>query len=142
MKLLSAGDAVKKINSGDHVFIQSVAAAPQTLIKAMTARANELENVEVFHLHTEGEAPYAEAQYKDSFHTNSFFIGANVRNAVVTGEADFIPCFLSEVPLLMRRGIIPIDVALIQFLRRTGTVIVHLERRLMSRSREFKWLNA
>ncbi len=113
MKLLSADEAVKNINSGDHVFIQSVAAAPQTLIKALTARANELRNVEIFHLHTEGEAPYTECQYKDSFHTNSFFIGANVRKAIATGEADFIPCFLSEVPLLMRRGIIPIDVALI-----------------------------
>ena len=79
----------------------------------MTSRADELENVEIYHLHTEGEAPYAEPQYIKSFHTNSFFIGGNVRKAIALGEADFIPCFLSEVPLLMRRGIIPVDVALI-----------------------------
>lgn len=113
MKIVTAEESARFIKSGDHVFIQSVAAAPQTLITAMTFRANELQNIEIFHLHTEGEAPYSKAEFKKSFHTNSFFIGANVRQAVSTGEADFIPCFLSEVPLLMRRGIIPIDVALI-----------------------------
>ncbi|HRH42733.1 MAG TPA: acetyl-CoA hydrolase/transferase C-terminal domain-containing protein [Pyrinomonadaceae bacterium] len=113
MKIVSAEEAVKFIKSGDHIFVQSVAAAPQTLIKAMTARSDELRNVEIYHLHTEGVAPYSEPQYSESFHTNSFFIGSNVRKAVALGEADFIPCFLSEVPLLMRRGIIPIDVALI-----------------------------
>lgn len=113
MKLVSAEEAVKFINTGDHVFVQSVAAAPQTLIKAMTARANELRNIEIYHLHTEGEAAYINPEYKNTFHTNAFFIGANVRKAVASGEADFIPCFLSEVPLLMRREIIPIEVALI-----------------------------
>lgn len=113
MKLVSAEEAVKFINTGDHIFIQSVAAAPQTLIKAMTARANELRNIEIYHLHTEGEAEYIKPAYKNTFHTNAFFIGANVRKAVASGEADFIPCFLSEVPLLMRREIIPIEVALI-----------------------------
>lgn len=113
MKLVNAEESVKFIKSGDHVFIQSVAAAPQTLIKAMTSRSAELRNVEIYHLHTEGVAPYCDPQCIESFHTNSFFIGANVRKAILLGEADFIPCFLSEVPLLMRRGIIPIDVALI-----------------------------
>lgn len=113
MKLVTAEEAVKFIKSGDHVFIQSVAAAPQILIKAMTSRSEDLQNVEIYHLHTEGIAPYCEPQYRGSFHTNSFFIGANVRKSIASGEGDFIPCFLSEVPLLMRRGIIPIDVALI-----------------------------
>lgn len=113
MKVVTSEEAVKFIKSGDHVFIQSVAAAPQTLIKAMAPRADELQSVEIYHLHTEGVAPYCEPGFRESFHTNAFFIGANVRQSIATGEGDFIPCFLSEVPLLMRRGIIPIDVALI-----------------------------
>ena len=113
MKLVKAEEAVKFINSNDRVFIQSVAAAPQTLIEAMTARAGELHGVEIYHLHTEGEAPYAAPAYAKSFHTNALFIGANVRKAIATGEADYIPSFLSEVPLLFRREILPIDVALI-----------------------------
>jgi len=113
MKFTSAEKAVETIKSGDRVFIQSVAAAPQTLIKAMCARAPELKRVELYHLHTEGAAPYAAPEMAASFHTNALFVGANVRRAVATGEADFIPSFLSEVPLLFRREILPIDVALI-----------------------------
>lgn len=113
MKLTTADDAVKTIKSGDRIFIQSVAAAPQTLIKAMCGRASELSNIEIYHLHTEGEAPYVAPDCAGSFHTNALFVGANVRKAIASGEADFIPSFLSEVPLLFRRQILPIDVALI-----------------------------
>jgi 4-hydroxybutyrate CoA-transferase len=113
MKFTTAEKAVENINSGDRVFVQSVAAAPQTLIKAMCGRARELKRVEIYHLHTEGEAPYVAPEYAGSFHTNALFVGANVRRAIASGEADYIPSFLSEVPLLFRREILPIDVALI-----------------------------
>jgi len=113
MKIISPAEAVQKIKSNDRVFIQSVAAAPQTLIKAMTERASELSGVEIYHLHTEGDAPYTRPEHSNSFHTNALFVGANVREAVASGEADFIPTFLSEVPILFRREILPIDVALI-----------------------------
>ena len=113
MKFVTAEEAVAVVKSGDRVFVHSVAAAPQRLIKAMTARAAELRGVEVVHLHTEGEAPYSAPQLAESFHTNALFIGANVRDAVVTGEADYTPVFLSEVPALFRRSILPLDVALI-----------------------------
>jgi acyl-CoA hydrolase len=80
----------------------------------MTARAPELHGVEVVHLHTEGPAPYAAPELRASFHTRVFFIGANVRGAIANGEADYIPVFLSEVPNLFKRGILPLDVALVQ----------------------------
>nr|MBP7415360.1 hypothetical protein [Pyrinomonadaceae bacterium] len=82
---LTAAEAVKIINSGDRVFIHGVAAAPQTLIRAMTARADELKNVEIVHLHTEGAAPYADPEYSASFRVNAFFVGSNVRPAVNEG---------------------------------------------------------
>lgn len=111
---LSAEDAVSVIRSNDLVFIHSVAAAPQRLIKAMTNRASELRHVEVVHLHTEGEAPYAAPELAGSFHINALFVGANVREAVQAGRADYIPVFLSEVPSLFRKGILPLDIAMIQ----------------------------
>lgn len=111
---LSAEDAVSVIRSNDLVFIHSVAAAPQRLIKAMTNRASELRHVEVVHLHTEGEAPYAAPELAGSFHINALFVGANVREAVQAGRADYIPVFLSEVPSLFRKGILSLDIAMIQ----------------------------
>ncbi len=109
----TAADAVKCIKSGDRVFVHGVAAAPLQLIDAMTARADELRDVEIVHLHTEGTAPYTRPELEDSFRVNAFFVGANVRKAVQEGRGDYIPVFLSEIPALFRKGVLPIDVALI-----------------------------
>jgi acyl-CoA hydrolase len=110
---MTAAKAVKEIKSGDRVFVHGVSATPVQLIQAMTDRHQELKNVEVIHLHTEGPAPYAAEEYKNSFFVNALFVGANVRKAVNQGRGDYIPVFLSEVPSLFRHGILPIDVALI-----------------------------
>ena len=109
----SAEEAVKLIKSNDRVLIHGVNAVPFRLVNAMVARAPELKNVEIVHIHTEGEAPYAKPEYADSFHVNAFFVGANVRKAVNEGRGDYIPVFLSEVPGLIRKDILPIDVALL-----------------------------
>lgn len=111
---VTADEAVKIIKSGERIYIHSVAAAPQELIRAMTERAPELRDVEIVQLHTEGEAPYAQPEYKDSFFINTVFVGANVRRAVNEGQGDYIPVFLSEVPGLFRNNILPLDVALVQ----------------------------
>ena len=106
--------AVQVIKSNDRVYIQMGAAAPQTLIKAMSARHEELRNVEICQLHTEGEAPYADPKYKASFHVNSFFIGGNVRHTIKAGNGSYTPVFLSELPLFFKNNIVPLDVVLIQ----------------------------
>jgi 4-hydroxybutyrate CoA-transferase len=98
-KSVSAAEAVKVIRSGDRVFIHGVAAAPQLLIRAMTDR--------------EGPAPYAEPECAGSFRVNAFFVGANLRGAVREGRADYIPVFLSEIPALFRKRVLPLNVAMI-----------------------------
>ena len=113
-KSVSAEEAVKVIKSNDRVYVHAAAAAPQVLMNAMSARHEELRNVEVCHLHIEGEARYANPDYRDSFHVNSFFIGPNVRHTLKAGNGSYTPVFLSEVPLLFKRNILPVDVALIQ----------------------------
>ncbi|MBB6460851.1 acetyl-CoA hydrolase/transferase family protein [Flammeovirga kamogawensis] len=112
-KYVSADEAVKIIKSGDRVCIQGGAATPQALTIAMTARANELRDVEIVHLHTEGYAGYAEEQYTESFKTNCFFIGGNVRKQVWAGNAQYIPVFLSDIPNLFRRDVLPLDVVMV-----------------------------
>jgi 4-hydroxybutyrate CoA-transferase len=114
MQISSADRAVSEVRSGQRVFLHSVAAAPQRLIAALVTRAPELRDVELVHLHTEGPAPYAAPGLGASFHANVVFVGANVRAAVQSGEADYIPVFLSEVPGLFRAGILPLDHAFVQ----------------------------
>jgi acyl-CoA hydrolase len=113
-QVVSAESAVSAVRSGERIFLHSVAAAPQRLIAALVARAPELRAVELIHLHTEGPAPYAAPGLAESFHANVVFVGANVRDAVQRGDADYIPVFLSEVPGLFRRNILPLDHAFVQ----------------------------
>ncbi len=110
----SPKDAVDIIKSGDHIFVHTAGATPFALVQALADRHEELKDIKIYHLHTEGSAPYAKPEYADTFHVNSFFLGANCRVPTNEGYADFIPCFLSEIPLMIRSGVIDIDVALIQ----------------------------
>ncbi|HWR94440.1 MAG TPA: acetyl-CoA hydrolase/transferase C-terminal domain-containing protein, partial [Flavobacterium sp.] len=91
----------------------AAAAAPTILANALTARASELKNVEICHLHVEGEARYANPELKDSFHVNSFFIGANVRHTLKAGNGSYTPVFLSELPHLFRKNVLSLNVAFI-----------------------------
>ncbi|XOV92968.1 MAG: acetyl-CoA hydrolase/transferase family protein [Bacteroidota bacterium] len=109
----SPGEAIKHIKSGDHVFIHTAGATPFALVQALADAHESLKDVKIYHMHTEGTAPYAKPEYIDSFHVNSFFLGANCRVPTNEGYADFIPSFLSEIPLMIRSGVINIDVALI-----------------------------
>lgn len=113
-KMVSAEEAVKLIRSGDNIFVHTAAATPEILLNAMVERANELSDVHLYHMHIEGEAKHVQPQYKGIFTDHSFFVGANVRKAVQQGLADYIPIFYSEVPRVLRKGVIPIDVAMIQ----------------------------
>lgn len=106
--------ALKIVKSGDRVYLHSASATPRPLVDALVARAPELRNVEVIHLHTDCHADYTKPEYEESFRVNAMFIGGNVRRAINEGRGDYMPIFLSEVPLLFRRAILPVDVALIQ----------------------------
>lgn len=110
---ISAEEAVRIVKSGDRVFLHTAAATPQRLIGAMVDRAEELRDVEIVSLHTEGEARYAEPRYARSFRLNAFFVGKNVRQAVQAGDADAIPVFLSDVPALFYNDVLPLDVAMV-----------------------------
>ena len=112
-RYVSAEVASSVIKSGDRVFVHGMAAFPQRLVDAMVARASELRDVEIVHLHTEGNPSYTDTKYRESFFLNNLFIGPNVREAVYEGRADYIPVFLSEIPALFRKGILPIDVAMV-----------------------------
>lgn len=106
-------EAMDLVKPGSNLFIQTAGAAPQQLIKGLVERANELHDITIYQMHTEGDAPYAAPEYKDIFKVNCFFIGANLRKAVQEGRADYIPVFLSEIPSLFRKKVIEIDFALI-----------------------------
>ncbi len=112
-KVVSADEALKVVKSNDKIYLHAAAAVPNVLIRALTKRHEELRNVEICQLHTEGPAPYADPKLAKSFHVNSFFIGKNIRHTLHEGNGSYTPVFLSEVPLLFKRNIVDLNVALI-----------------------------
>ena len=113
-QFVSADKALEIVKSFNHIFVHTASMAPTELMQALANRHEELREVQIYHLHIEGEAPYADEKYKDSFFINSLFVGKNVRKTFKQGNGSIIPVMLSEIPSLFRNGIIPIDVALIQ----------------------------
>jgi acetyl-CoA hydrolase len=113
-KVTSAEEAVKLVRSGDHVWIHGGCNNPEELLKALVARAGELRDVEMTHILTFGAADHADPKYSGSFRHRALFAGPNTRQAVNEGRADWVPVFLSEIPGLIRTGVIPVDVAIIQ----------------------------
>ncbi|WP_297794542.1 acetyl-CoA hydrolase/transferase C-terminal domain-containing protein [uncultured Eudoraea sp.] len=114
MKIVTAAEAAAIVKSGDRIFLQGAAMTPNTLINCICERYEELEEVEIISIHTEGEVKYALPPYNQAFNINSCFVGGNVRRAVNTNKGDYIPIFLSEIHFLFRRNILPLDVAVVQ----------------------------
>ncbi len=113
-RLTTAEEAVACIRPGDRVYIHPGAAEPETLVRALIGRAPGLSDVEVIHLLTLGDAGYVHPGMQGRFRHTAMFVGANVREAVNTGRADYMPIALSEVPHLFTSGLLPIDACLIQ----------------------------
>ncbi|MDC3960790.1 acetyl-CoA hydrolase/transferase family protein [Polyangium jinanense] len=113
-KITTAEGAIRAIPKGRRILIGSGAAEPARLVEAMTEKGTHLEGNEIVHLLTLGPAPYVKPGLEKRFRHTAFFIGANVRDAVAEGRADFMPVFLSEIPQLICSGRVKIDVALVQ----------------------------
>lgn len=114
MRITTAEETVQVVKSGDRVFIQGAAMTPNELVNALCERHKEVENVEIISIHTEGDAPYTQEPYCNSFRLNSCFVGGNVRKSVNSLKADYIPIFLSEIPRLFKSEYLPLDVAIVQ----------------------------
>jgi acetyl-CoA hydrolase len=112
--VMTADEAVRLIQSGQRVYLHEAAMTPHELIDAIVRRAPELSRVETISIHTEGPAPYVAPELAGHIRHNALFVGANVREAVNDGRADYTPVFLSEIPRLIAGGPLAIDVALVQ----------------------------
>jgi acyl-CoA hydrolase/RimJ/RimL family protein N-acetyltransferase len=113
-QVVTADQALSHVKPGQRVFIGTGCAQPSELVQALAARSSQLADVQIVHLLTLGEAPYADRDLSAHFVVNSFFIAENVRSVIQEGVGDYTPIFLSEIPRLFTTGQLPIDAALIQ----------------------------
>jgi acetyl-CoA hydrolase len=112
-RIVTAEEAVRKIKSGDRLFLTGNCSVPQKVLAALVEYAPNLQDVEICQALTVGPADYVEKEMESHLRVNTMFISANIRKAVNQGRADFTPVLLSEFPLLFKRGILPLDAALI-----------------------------
>lgn len=118
IQYISADEAAMLVRSGDHIHWPCVSGAPEHLIEALVRRADRgdgqpLRDITISHFYTEGYADYTLPRYRGIFHLDSFFVGANVRQATQEGNADYIPCSLSETPRMIASGAVGCDVVLL-----------------------------
>jgi acyl-CoA hydrolase len=114
VKLRTAEEAVGIVESGNRVYYGGNAAIPQALIRALAARRDQLTDVQLNHVLLLGEDPLSASGMEGHFRHNSLFVGPADRTAVNDGRADYIPIFLHHIPRLYRRGVLPLDVAMVQ----------------------------
>jgi len=117
-KFIPEEQIFRHIQRGDRIFIHTACGEPQYLVQALIhfveSNPKAFFDAEVIQVWTLGVAPYTDEKFKYNFRHNSFFVGNNSREAVNRGLADYTPIFLSNVPGLIYRGLVPINVALIQ----------------------------
>ncbi|RPE05732.1 acetyl-CoA hydrolase/transferase family protein [Chitinophaga lutea] len=113
MHYQSAEEAVKVVQSGQRVFIHGSAATPLALLDALFKRGPELRNVELVSITTLGDAAFNNPDFGRSFFMNSLFVSKNVRDLVNSPHGDYVPIFLSDIPQLFEKGVLPVDVALV-----------------------------
>lgn len=113
-KVQGPDEALRCVESGMRVYIQPGCAEPETLVEALMRRGPCVRDVEIVHMMTMGCAPYVATEMQGHFRHNAVFIGANVRDAINDGRADYTPIYLSEIEGLFESGEMPIDVALIE----------------------------
>ena len=106
-------EAIAIIKSGDRVFSHGSACTPNYLLAELAKQADRLRDIEIVSITLQGDVAIAKPEYKNSFYIKSLFTSTPVRHAVNGENGDFVPIFLSEIPILFKNGILPIDVALV-----------------------------
>ncbi len=111
---IPAKEALSIVESGMRVFIHGGVCTPHYLLQELAKESDRLKNVELVSITLKGEIEVDKVEYQDSFHINSLFVSAPIRNAVADGRADFIPVFLSDIPDLFKNKILALDIAIVQ----------------------------
>lgn len=113
-KITTADEALSTVRPGDHIFVGSVCATPRILIQALEDLEANLEDVQLIHFLTDGAISHKEGVPMTRFKHKVFFVGMDTKEAIKHGQADYTPISIAQVPGLIEKGGITIDVALIQ----------------------------
>jgi acyl-CoA hydrolase len=113
-RYVSREDALRHVESGHRVFVHGSAMTPNAMMRALAHQKDRLRDVELVFISVYGPMYVDQPGMEEHFHVNTMFVSASVRESVSAGRADFIPVFLSEIPELFKRKVLPLDGAIVQ----------------------------
>jgi acyl-CoA hydrolase len=109
--------AIKKIQSGQRIFIGSSCGEPQHLVKGLADASlhfTDLEIVRLFSTESTSLSQIADRSHSQNLNIRSFYLGS-ANSESFKGDLRFItPINLSEIHKLIKSRLLPIQVALIQ----------------------------
>ena len=113
-KLTTPEEALSHIRNGQTIYIGSGGGEPLNLTNTLAGMAKRFSDLRVIHLLAYGEQPLAQPELRNNIRYETFYIGRGVEEAVAAGTVDFTPMNLSDLPKAIRRGVVNVDVALIE----------------------------
>ena len=107
---MTAAQAVELVRPGDRVWVGSACGTPRALLAALNDLPVPLPGVRLVHFLADGVTVDGVARYPQEV----LFVGSELRGLTRSGQVDYVPVSLSEVPSLVARGQHRVDVALLQ----------------------------
>lgn len=106
--------ALNIIGNGETIWCHSMAATPYNMLEALADVARDKQDLTLLSLHTERSGALCDPTLAGHLRQRVFFVGGPTRPAINGGMADYVPCFLSEIPKLFRSKEQGVDTAIIQ----------------------------
>ena len=113
-KLVSAKEAVSPIRAGSRIYIGTGCAAPHSLLAALETMEPGPADLEFVSFLTTSALPQVGGASRTHYGHRTYFVGSEMRGLAASGQLDYVPISLEEVPRLLTSGRLPIDVALLQ----------------------------
>ncbi|MBW2178576.1 MAG: GNAT family N-acetyltransferase [Deltaproteobacteria bacterium] len=114
-KLVSPQKVLEHIEAGMNIFIGTGAAEPRTMVKhLMGSDTLKMHDLTLVQLVSFGGTISLKNLRSQKYRLKTFYSGWVASEAIAAGRVDLIPSRVSEIPRLIYKRYIPIDVALIQ----------------------------
>jgi acetyl-CoA hydrolase/transferase-like protein len=110
-KLVSLEQALAMIRPGSRIYLGTGCAAPRTLLAGLEEMEPSPPDLEFVSFVTTSALPMKTGA---SHRHRTFFVGSDVQSLAKTGQLDYVPISLEEVPSLLASGRLPIDAALLE----------------------------
>ncbi len=109
-KMMTAAEAIHLLQDGDAVVVPTGVGEPPTLLHALSAHRRDFRGVSVAQILPLRKYDYFDPETAEHVRHTAYFYGGASRPGGQAGWIDYVPGYFSELPVMIRRGLIPADV--------------------------------